>query len=238
MGARLYPRCRAIAEAAEGSLDEVAGDAKWPRGLLTAAASRTFGKAVLADVAIDDLLAHPDVRLDLRLEDRQFQIVSEGIDLCFQVIEPTEASLIARSLGPARSLVVAAPGLIAGAGAADDLPWIEWRALPTTGATPRALPRLGVSSVEVAIAAALRGVGATVAPEMLVRDHLASGRLTTLPTATGARSGQFWVVYPSRHHLSAKVRLFLDMTVSRFEAGHAGQGPFTHPASTPASSRP
>jgi len=51
-----------------------------------------------------------------------------------------------------------------------------------------------------------------------VADDLARGRL--VPLLTGYRPMEFAInaIYPDRHHLSAKVRRFIDLLAERFAA--------------------
>jgi DNA-binding transcriptional LysR family regulator len=61
--------------------------------------------------------------------------------------------------------------------------------------------------------AALEGVGICLAPGFLVRDDLDAGRLVRLLPEYRPVELSMNAVYPHRHHLSAKVRTFIDMLV-------------------------
>ncbi len=61
--------------------------------------------------------------------------------------------------------------------------------------------------------AALAGVGVFLAAGFLVRDELESGQLVRLLPSTGRSSSPMNAIYPHRHHLSAKVRTFIDLLV-------------------------
>jgi DNA-binding transcriptional LysR family regulator len=53
-------------------------------------------------------------------------------------------------------------------------------------------------------------------PDFLLDPALQAGRLVRLlPEYTGA-GGDIWAVYPSRRHLSLKVRLFVDHIAAAF----------------------
>lgn len=221
-GQRIYPYCRDLVRAAQDALNEIEGDADAPRGLLTIASTRTFGRLFLADVLFDYLMKYPDVQVDLRLDDRRFQIVEEGIDVSFQVAPPQEQSLVVRTLGPARSCLVASPAFVASLGPAGDIPdirsedMIEWRQLPGSDAAILRKARLIAPSAEIALAAAVRGLGVTKAPLILARPFIEDGSLCRLPDPGGHQSGVFAAVYPSRQHLPPKVRVLIDMVVAQF----------------------
>lgn len=221
-GQRIYPYCRDMVQAARGALDEIEGDAHAPGGLLTVASTRTFGRLFLADVLFDYLAAYPDVQVDLRLDDRRFQIVEEGIDVSFQVAPPQEQSLVVRTLGPAISCLVASPAFMDSLGTASDTfdirpeDMIEWRQLSGSDAATLHRARLVAPSAEIALAAAVRGLGVTKAPLILARPFIEDGSLCRLPDPGDQQSGTFAAVYPSRQHLPPKVRVLIDMVVAQF----------------------
>jgi DNA-binding transcriptional LysR family regulator len=54
------------------------------------------------------------------------------------------------------------------------------------------------------------------APRFLVADDLAAGRL--VPVLTGFQTAELTInaIYPHRRHLSAKVRIFIDLLTRHF----------------------
>src|SRR3954462_14706304 len=66
-----------------------------PRGLLRVSAPRNFGEMILAPAIFAFLADHPDVTLDLRLEDRFVDLVEEGIDVALRISAAQDSSLIA-----------------------------------------------------------------------------------------------------------------------------------------------
>ncbi len=65
-------------------------------------------------------------------------------------------------------------------------------------------------------ALALEGVGITYEPDFIVGPDVRAGRLVPLLRAFAPPPAAIHVVYPSRRHLSAKVRAFTDFLVQRF----------------------
>ena len=61
--------------------------------------------------------------------------------------------------------------------------------------------------------AALQGVGVFLAPSFLVGDDLEAGRLVRLLPDYRPVEFAISAIYPHRHHLSAKVRTFIDLLV-------------------------
>ena len=213
-GRRILPHCREVAAQGEAALAELRDAAGQPRGPLVVATSRTFGTTVLAPIVFDYLARYPETRIDLRLEDRAFDIVTEGIDLAFQAVPPSSQSVVVRRIGPARSVRVASPAWCRRHGDDPEAgPWIEWR---QAGAPPGApLPRLRVPSASVAVAAAVAGLGATKAPEILAAPHLRAGRLLEVSGQADRATGHFLAIHGGRDGLPARVRLLLDMVIAR-----------------------
>src|SRR4029078_819096 len=80
-----------------------------PRGLLRVSAARNFGEMILAPAIFAFLAEHPDVTLDLRLEDRFVDLVEEGIDVALRISAAQDSSLIARKICDMQHSAVASP---------------------------------------------------------------------------------------------------------------------------------
>jgi len=80
-----------------------------PRGLLRVSAARNFGEMILAPAIFVFLAEHPDVTLDLRLEDRFVDLVEEGIDVALRISAAQDSSLIARKICDMQHSAVASP---------------------------------------------------------------------------------------------------------------------------------
>jgi DNA-binding transcriptional LysR family regulator len=62
----------------------------------------------------------------------------------------------------------------------------------------------------------LGGAGIIMQPRFLVGADLRAGKLQAVLTQYESRELGIYAVYPSRRHLSAKVRAFIDFLVERF----------------------
>ncbi|MGO2478684.1 MAG: LysR substrate-binding domain-containing protein, partial [Pseudoalteromonas sp.] len=83
-----------------------------PRGVLKITSSTLIGRRYLQPVLNDFQKRFPQVEVELRLDDKLIDIVSEGFDLAFRVGEPKDSSLIARKIARNRLLILAAPEFI------------------------------------------------------------------------------------------------------------------------------
>lgn len=83
---------------------------RMPSGLLRVSAPITFTLTRLSDAIVGFLARHPDMSLDLQLDDRRVDIVKEGFDLAIRGSDRLEdSSLIARRLMPLRHVICASP---------------------------------------------------------------------------------------------------------------------------------
>jgi hypothetical protein len=85
--------------------------------------------------------------------------------------------------------------------------------------------------------AAVHGQGLAMVPSFLVKDEIKSGRL--IPVLTGFLQAEYPInaIYAHRHHLSAKVRSFIDLLVKHFREDPAWADPCrVHLAARPGNS--
>ena len=143
--------------------------------------------------------------------------------------------LVARRLGSTQLVACASPAYLAGRGALQtpaDLaghsaltyayvasPFV-WRLADAEGRQHevRVGGSLHANSGELLVAAAVAGMGIVFEPDFVVGPYLARGELRrVLPKYSGPKL-DVWAVYPSRRHLSAKVRTFVDYLAEIFAA--------------------
>lgn len=119
-GRRFYERSKAILDATEAAVAEVAGDAHSHRGTVRIAASQCFGETVVPDALKRMRASFPQLSIDLVLNDRIVDLVTEGVDLSFR-LGPLEAgAYIAHRVGRIERLLVAAPAYLDRHGPVDD----------------------------------------------------------------------------------------------------------------------
>lgn len=204
-----------------------------PRGLLRVSAPRNFGEMILGPAIFAFLTSHPDVTLDLRLEDRFVDLVEEGIDVALRISALQDSSLIARKIAEMHHWVVASPAFLNKHGepkTPDDLrsmPCIidtnlqgqaNWR-FQENGATLSVHVNgpVRVNSPLSARDAAIEGLGFALLPGYLAQRSIDAGEL--VPVLEGYLPGgsMLQAVYPHRRHLAGKVRALIDHLVKWFE---------------------
>ena len=205
-----------------------------PRGLLRVSAARNFGEMILAPAIFAFLAEHPDVTLDLRLEDRFVDLVEEGVDVALRISAAQDSSLIARKIADMQHAVCVAPAYLLAHTAPkrpEDLRnhscivdtnlqgQANWRFVEN-GQTisVHVSGPVRVNSPLSARDAALAGLGLALLPGYLADPLVASGNLLRVLDGFVPTGASLQAVYPHRRHLAGKVRALIDHLVSWFEA--------------------
>jgi DNA-binding transcriptional LysR family regulator len=229
VGKAYYDRCTHILADLEQA-DDIAGALQsTPRGTLRIYTA-THIVPFVAPVIAEFLSSYPDVKIDLTMGERAIDLIDEGYDLALRLTPPAESSLIVRSLATWRHVLCCSPGYLEKHGPLQQLselanhncvrhvlyPYDDgWHFVDRKGApaSVRISGNLVSNSGETLRRAALHGVGISLAPGFLISGDLESGRLVRLLPEYQPVEFAMNAVYPHRHHLSAKVRSFIDLLV-------------------------
>jgi len=165
---------------------------------------------------------YPFLKAHFHLEDRQTDLVSEGIDVAIRVGFLKDSSLVATRIGTAANVFCASaqylkqhgePEKPADLAAHSCLHYSliskqqEWR---FAGETIEINGPLSTNNGEVLKEAAIQGMGITMLPVFIVRDALLDKRLqVVLPSFSPAPFG-IYALRLSRRFTPAKVKLFID----------------------------
>ncbi|HEX2531841.1 MAG TPA: LysR substrate-binding domain-containing protein [Burkholderiaceae bacterium] len=232
-GSAFYERCvQIIADVTEA--EQVAGRmAAAPRGVLKITMPLAYGLHRLGSVIAGYASRYPQVKLDISLSERKIDLIEEGFDLAIRIGTLPESGLIARKLGSTRGIVCASPAYLERHGiprTPEDLAHHaclgysftnsgdEWRLEgPDRKVTTRCAGPIKADNGDILRLAALSGTGLIFQPLFIVAEDLQAGRLVrVLPDYASSELGIF-AVYPSRRHLSAKVRTFVDFLVAQLD---------------------
>ena len=204
-----------------------------PRGTIRLTTSVNFGVRHVAPAIAAFLARHAAVRFDVSLSDRFVDLVEEGFDLGVRIGAPGPGNLVARKLGETRLVPCAAPAYLEKHGAPqvpEDLarhncftyeyvaPRSLWRFHDASGAehAVRVSGSLHSNNGDLLSEVAAQGIGIVFEPAFIVGPEVRAGRLVPLLQDFVAPPSPIYAVYPSRKHLSAKVRLFVEFLIERF----------------------
>lgn len=232
-GQAYYERCVTLLnDLAEA--EAVAGQAAvQARGTVRLTCSYNMAEQQVAPAIASFVARHPAVKFEVVVSDRIVDLVEEGFDLAIRVGPVGSDRLVARRLGSMHLVLCAAPSYLernpaprapadlAGHNALtyaySPTPRV-WRLTDAQGVMHevRVNGNLHANSGDTLRAAAVRGLGVICEPDFLLRSAIERGQLVRLLTEYTAGGGDIWAVYPSRRHLSLKVRLFVDHIAEAF----------------------
>lgn len=216
-----------------------------PRGMLRVSLPiELAGSAPIASLLCDYRRAHPEVTVELQVDDRLVELVDERIDVAVrghagQLAD--RAGVVARHLAAVHGGLVAAPGYLDARGRPESLDALAGHDLiapsvPPFGPTwPFAQggdalpfePNPGFRSNEfrslIAIAAAGGGVGGV--PLFIARDEIDAGRLERVLPSLTIPMGSLSAVWPRSRNLSPRIRTFVDFLVERLAPLLSPAGP-------------
>ena len=186
-----------------------------------------FGRIHVTPLISAYLKRYPEVAGELRLTDRVINLVEDGVDCAVRIGHLADSSLVARTVGDMRRIVVASknylkrrgepktPAAIASHdtiqfGATAAAP--EWRFVErgkdvSVGVTPR----FTTNSADAAIWHAGQGGGLTRVMAYQAAEALGKGRLKVVLADFEVSPLPIHIVYPTSRLLSAKVRTFIDL---------------------------
>ena len=198
-----------------------------PRGTLKLTCPITYGERVLAPLIAAFAARYPEVRLDIDLSDRIVDLVDEGFDLAIRIGAIRSQLLVARRIGTTSIMCCASPAYLARHGTPRvpvDLAKHacltyefspsrnQWRFLAPDGS--ERVVRIGgpihANNGRMLAAFAAEGAGIVNETDFNAAPELEAGRLVPILADWSQPGIPIHAAYPSRRHLSAKVRAFVD----------------------------
>lgn len=231
-GHRFFERARsAIREVEEAEL-AARGAGAGLTGVLRVSAATTFARLHVIPHLPLFLERHPSLEVDVILDDRLIDLVSEGVDLSLRMGELSDSAAVARRLATSRRSVLATAGYLervgepkAPAELADHQVVVysqaarRW-AFERDGAQVSIAVngRVRVSAAEGLRAAVLADMGLTIASDWMFTPELTSGAVRRVLTAWRLPDIDLWAVFPTGRLASAKARAFADFVQALMEA--------------------
>jgi DNA-binding transcriptional LysR family regulator len=227
VGAVFYERCKLAIEAADDALAGAHEDMPL-RGTLRIAAPHGLGEVILPLILLDLRSHHPQLKIDLVLNDRVVDPTTEGVDISLRLGDHGEGSFVARKLGYVSRVLVASPD------------YLDRRGVPTTPADLIGHPFARVSGlfnnsrlplqtvdqrivqapIEVALTmsnwrplhAILIGGGAIgVLQQPVCSEDLAAGRLRQILPDFSVPGFDLHLLYPASKPIPPRIRTIVSL---------------------------
>ncbi len=201
-----------------------------PRGPLRISAPVAFGQIHVAPVAANLVARHPELTVDLRLDDRLIDLIEARIDVAVRIGAPKDSTAVMRKLADNRRILAASPDYLDRMGRPrtprdtaghaflryDDgaEPW-RLEGPDGTVAEIETPCRLRADSGAVVNDWALAGHGIMLRSQADIAAELADRRLEQVLPHWRSGPAPIYVLYPSARYLTAKVKVFIDALAER-----------------------
>jgi DNA-binding transcriptional LysR family regulator len=214
---------------AEDAATELQGE---PQGRLKVSSSMSFGRLHVAPLIPRFMQRYPKLQVDLVMDDRNVDLVADGIDIAIRSGTLADSTLIARKLSPLRQMLCASPDYIRRHGepmspaeleqrncilfsySIDANEWTLYKGNEVE--TVSVSGNYRVNNSEAILEALVEGIGIGRLPTFIAGPALKSGKLVQVLSAYRIPNHTFYAVFPEREYMPAKVRAFIDFAIEFF----------------------
>ncbi|MDP5147481.1 LysR substrate-binding domain-containing protein [Shewanella sp. ULN5] len=222
-GAVYFRHCRQVLDGLEEAERAISSLHRSPQGLIRMTAPVTYGERFVMPIVVNFMEKYPQVEVICELTNKQLDLVDGSYDLAIRLGRLADSSLVAKRLTSRRQYVCASPAYLQQYGVPETLADLnQHHCLIGTNShwhfdehgkekVIKVQGRLQCSSGLTLLDAALRGMGVVQLPGYYVNDAIKQGQLKVLLAPFQQAKEGIWALYPQNRHLSAKVRLLVDM---------------------------
>ncbi|WP_075292225.1 LysR family transcriptional regulator [Pararhizobium arenae] len=234
-GERFLEAIRDNLEGLQAAISGASGEVGEPAGVLKVSLSPNFGIDHILPILPGFLARYPAIRADWIFENRQSDLIAEGLDAAIGGGFDLAPGIVSRTLAPAHLIAVASADYMRGrvnpldpSGLAA-LDGIVMRATRTGRIRRRTMRNVAGDEVMVEmkeslvfndpaamVRAALLGLGVTIVTVPDALPHLESGRLVRVLPQWYADAGPISIYYANRTLLPARTRAFIDFVAEHF----------------------
>mgnify|MGYP001402754101 FL=1 len=233
VGEAFYRRCKPLLGELDEAEAEVNAAVLKPTGTLRITGSLSFCMIHIAPRLPEFTERYPDLRVEIVAANRYYDLLDSGIDVAIRTREfEADSNITVRRLAETRRILAASPQYLQRHGApATPQDLARHKLLIYTNAhnpdqlrftrdgQTLVLPVQGLLEAndgQVLRAAALKHLGILVQPMYIVHEDVVAGRLVPVLREWELPRLTVNVAYPTRRHLPAKVRCFVDFLVEQF----------------------
>ena len=223
-GMRFYERAKAAIHEADEAELEAKGAGSGLSGRLRVCAATTFARLMIIPRLPKFLEEHPELEVDVVLDDRVIDLVSEGIDVALRMGELADSSAVARRLAAGRRSVVATPAYLEKHGTPNvpaDLSLHQAVVYTQLGktwtfnkdgteASVAVSGRAQFTAAEGIRAAVMANMGLAVTSDWMFWPELQRGEVRRVLEDWALPDVDLWAVFPTGRLASAKARAFAD----------------------------
>lgn len=238
IGLAYYDRARQVLNDATEADSLVTAMQATPAGLVRISVATDFGVNCLSPILGKFLNEYPDITVNMMLNNRYVELVSEGFDLAVRIGERDDSTLQTHKLTETTRRMVASPAYFATHGRPEKIDDLNnhkllhysnqansavWKQTAPSGEKRqvRTAGWLTVNDGQSLLNACISGLGIAYLPSFLYADAMRKGLVQdAIPDLPIERQGVY-AVYPQGHFTQPKVRAFVDFLIEAF----ASKGP-------------
>jgi DNA-binding transcriptional LysR family regulator len=224
-GLAFFERAKRAIEEADEADNAARGCASGLSGNLRICAAVTFGRLHIVAHLGPFLEQHPELNIDLMLDDRNVNLVEEGVDIALRMGALSDSGLTARKIAECRRMVLGTPAYFEKHGdptcpadlckhqaivytLGDGANWQfnkagEEQSVIVSG-------RIRVNAAEGLREAVLAHQGLTMASQWMFAPELADGSVREVMKDWAVPNQDLWAVFPTGRMASAKARAFVE----------------------------
>lgn len=234
IGLAYYDRARRVLNDAGEADALVSSMQSAPSGLLRISVATDFGVNHMSPILGDFLADFPDITVNMVLNNRYVELISEGFDLAIRIGEMEDSSLRARKLTETTKRLIAAPGYFEQYGRPEKIDDLNehkllhysnqsagnvWKLTAPSGEKRQVRTQgwLTVNDGQSLLNACVSGLGIAYLPSFLYADALAAGLVEEAMPGLPTEEQGIYAVYPPGRYTQPKVRTFIDFLVEAFK---------------------
>lgn len=221
---------RAIQSAMEEANLALQGEQQEPKGKITISCAGDFASKQIAPKLAQFCQRYSQVSITMDFNNRNVDLIAEGVDLAIRFGRMADSNLIARPLSTRVMTLVASPAYLAKFPAPTHPAQLSehncliavtnrWRFnLGDTIKEYKVAGRWRSNNGEALLQACLSGLGIAHLAHDIVSEHIQSGKLVSLLESYQVADNASWLVYPNRDLMPLRVRLLIDFLIEEFKS--------------------
>ncbi len=236
LGLAYHERSRRILQEVDAAEQMVSNQTATPRGVLRLSAPMTFATMYLGALIPAFMQGHPEVSVELELNDRRVDLIDEGYDMAVRIGTLADSSLVARRITGVQLIACASPDYLRQHGVPKEPKELAAYACLIYGHAQRSewAFRVGSRTRKVAVSgpmrsnngemlreAAIAGLGLVVLPDFIVAAALADRQLVEVLEKFRPAAFAAYAVYPQHRQSSLLVRTFSEFLIEQFRQAGA-----------------
>lgn len=233
-GSAYLEKCREILDLIEAAETELAQEHRALRGAVRISLPLSYGMKRLSPLLLEFAGRHPNIGLAMHYNDRQVDLIGEGVDVAIRITRRLADSDIVRRIGTVNVLAAASPAYLARHGKPrhpsdlvhhDCLSYIAgdhvaaWSFLVDGEPVPFPVRvRLTANNGDVLCQAAACGMGIVYQPDFIMAESIEAGLVTPILADFPPPELGVYVMLPGNRQLPLRVRALIDFLADQLAA--------------------